>query len=363
MSNFLCQQIRSIVIFSFVVGFMLIGMGVHAQTLPWHLLNPDKSGAPASLDDEVNIAHPPQREIIVAVLDTGVRSDHPALKGRVLPGYDMVSGDRSNRGGRTPNYAPEEDNAICPRTGTLTNSPTYHGTEVASLIAGNGDMGVYGVAQNALILPLRLMGACPGSRKDMLDSILWAAGFQVADLPLNKTPAHIINMSLAGNSATCGADLQAVIDRVRKKGIIIVASAGNTFQKSAVEPATCNDVISVGAVNADGTKTFFTAVGKIDIVTVGGGNRIEGSLHYISNRLMVATYRSNFLGVGEKTATSMEDAIGTSFAAPLVSGALAVYFGRHGTPKPDFDAFQLLKTISSLSVENMAQLNMGLLDK
>ena len=333
----------------------------HGQNLPWHLLSPEKSGAPASIDGELHIAKSPKKRIVVAVLDTGVRADHPALRDRVLPGFDMVSGDRSTRGGRNPNYAPDDDGAVCPRTGTTTNSPTYHGTEVSSLIVGNAEMGVYGVAQNAVILPVRMLGACPGSRKDMLDSILWAAGLPVADAPLNKTPADIINMSLAGSSTYCAADLQSVIDRVRSKGIIIVASAGNTFQKSAVEPSTCNGVISVGAINADGSKTFFTAVGKIDIVTAGGGNKVGGSAPSASNRLMVASYRSGLLGIGERSATSVEDAIGTSFAAALVSGALAVYLGQKGIQGPTFDYCGYLKSKSNPGLDDLPQLNVGVL--
>src|SRR5687767_13629695 len=72
----------------------------------------------------------PLRPVVVAVVDSGVQADIPALAGRVLAGWDAVDG------------------------GTASDDPYSHGTAVASVIAARG--AIEGIAPNALILPIRV---------------------------------------------------------------------------------------------------------------------------------------------------------------------------------------------------------------
>ena len=49
-----------------------------------------------------------EESVVVAVVDSGVLTDHPSLQGKLLAGMDMVSGPYSQRGGRSTNVAPDE---------------------------------------------------------------------------------------------------------------------------------------------------------------------------------------------------------------------------------------------------------------
>jgi hypothetical protein len=73
-----------------------------AQELPWHLGSLDPAqAAPAAINTAS--LKPGPHEITVAVIDSGVLPNHPSLKGRVLPGFDMISPANNLRGARSAN--------------------------------------------------------------------------------------------------------------------------------------------------------------------------------------------------------------------------------------------------------------------
>jgi len=216
-----------------------------ANPAPWHLAGQQAANNPApAAINAWGIAPGPHR-VVVAVIDSGVLAEHPALRGRLLPGYDMQSAPKNTREGRSPNSAPELPNLSCQGQPT-TNAYRTHGTEVASLVAGNGAGGVWGVNPQAYVVPVRIMGPCPMTRHDIHDAIAWAAGLPVPGVPANAHPARIINLSFAGGGFSCDARTQALIDKVVAKGVFVVAAGGNNFGKPLQEPANCLGVISVG---------------------------------------------------------------------------------------------------------------------
>lgn len=297
-------------------------MASNAQELPWHLgsLNPSAAVAPSAINTAA--VKPGPHDVVVAVIDSGVLSNHPSLEGRLLPGYDMLSAPLNLRGGRSADYAPDPRDAKC---GERVISETFrtHGTEVASLIAGNGKDGVRGVNPNAKILPIRLFGSCPMTRVDLLDAMSWAGGLQVAGLPLNPNPARIINLSFSGGKRVCGQDLQALIDQLGRKKIFVVAAVGNTFGKKLAEPANCNGVISVGAVDAENNIESYSALDSRTVIYApGGGKDLNSSSPWRSNKLRVASFDVNFRG--DEVHLGADRGVGTSYAAPLVSGFLSL---------------------------------------
>ena len=182
------------------IFFVLAGIGLvkslAAQDIPWHLISgPQTVAAPSAINTQGIKAGPNQ--IVVAVIDSGVMATHPSLSGQLLPGYDMLSAPNNLRGDRSTDSRPDERDARCGQR-LVSGAFRTHGTEVASLIAGNGVDGVFGVNPSAKILPIRLFGACSMTRTDMLDAIAWAAGLPVAGVPTNPNPARVINMSIAG---------------------------------------------------------------------------------------------------------------------------------------------------------------------
>jgi serine protease len=291
-----------------------------AQDKPWHL-GALSDAAPSAIQS-LNIKPGPYR-VVVAVIDSGVLAAHPSLSGQLLPGYDMLSAPNNLRGDRSTNFSPDERDARCGQR-LVSGAFRTHGTEVASLIAGNGVDGVYGVNPTAKILPIRLFGACNMTRADMLDAISWAAGLPVAGVPPNPNPARIINMSIAGGLAVCGADLQQVINRVIEKKIFVVAAAGNNFHKPLPEPANCKGVISVGALDAENKIEVYSALdSRTTLYAPGGGKRLNGGSNWAVNKLKVATFDLDFLG--QERASAPFRGVGTSYAAPVVAGFISLW--------------------------------------
>lgn len=289
---------------------------------PWHLGSVNATpSAPAAINT-ANLK-PGPNQIVVAVIDSGVIESHPSLAGQLLPGYDMLSPPNNLRGSRSTNFAPDPRDSRCGQR-LVSGAFRTHGTEVASLIAGNGVDGVYGVNPTAKILPIRLFGACSMSRADLLDAIAWSAGLPVPGIPDNPTPARVINMSIAGGLSVCGSDLQTLINRIIERKVFVVAAAGNNFHKPLPEPANCNGVFSIGALDAENNIEVYSALDpRTTLYAPGGGKKLSVNANWAVNKLMVATYDLDFLG-NERPAT-LERGVGTSFAAPIVAGFISLW--------------------------------------
>ncbi|MDQ8703117.1 type VII secretion-associated serine protease mycosin [Streptomyces sp. LHD-70] len=180
----------------------------------------------------------------VAVLDTGVDDQHPDLEDNVLPGKDMI-GFGATRGDRP--WA-------------------RHGTAMAGIIAGHGhgagnDEGVLGIAPEAKILPVRvILEDGDKSRKKarstragaLAQGIRWAA----------DNGADVINLSLGDDSESAHADPteDAAVQYALKKGVVVVASAGNGGEKGdhISYPAAYPGVIAVAAVDRYGDRAPFS---------------------------------------------------------------------------------------------------------
>ncbi len=302
-------------------------LSVCAEEIPWHLSEEGADVAPASIAS--TDIKPGAYKITVAVIDSGLLAGHPSLTGKILPGYDMVSAPNNLRGDRSSNFAPDGRDSLC-KGRVISNASRTHGTEVASLIAGNGVYGVFGVNVNARIVPIRVFGACGSNRKDLIDSLAWAAGWPVSGAPINANPAKIINLSISGGLPSCGQDLQSVVDKLIDHGIFIVSAAGNNFHKSLQEPANCRGVISVGALDANNQIAVYSALdSRIVLYAPGGGRRLTNNHPWGVNKIKIATYDQDLLGREESTGESR--GIGTSFAAPIVSGFISLWLSY----KPD----------------------------
>jgi serine protease len=169
--------------------------------------------------------------VVVAVVDTGI-TNHSDLNANVLPGYDMMSvpADSRDSDGRDANPRDEGDWTTAGMCGDgLAATPSsWHGTQVASIIAAtaNDGKGITGVAPEAKVLPVRALGPCGGYLSDVTDGIIWAAGGTVAGVPVNPTPARVINLSL-GATQPCSVTFQNAVDFAYNSGAAVVAAAGN----------------------------------------------------------------------------------------------------------------------------------------
>ena len=180
-------------------------------------------------------------QAVVAVLDTGI-TRHPDLDDHVLlPGYDFVAnaiaandGDGRDADASDPgDWVSAADKAAHPSVfgNCAIEDSSWHGTEVAAVIAGvsNNGVGVAAINWNARVLPVRVAGKCGAEVADILDGMRWAAGLSVVGAPLNLNPARVINISF-GSNEPCNPAYQTVIDELAATGagVVVVAAAGNS---------------------------------------------------------------------------------------------------------------------------------------
>jgi serine protease len=265
----------------------------------------------------------------VAVLDTGITT-HPELTGRVLGGHDFVSdvAVANDGNGRDPDpsdpgdWVSAADVATPDFDGCTVEDSSWHGTLIAGIVAArsNEGSGVAGANWDGRIVPVRVAGKCGADVADITDGIRWAAGLPVAGVPANPNPARIINLSFGG-SAACNNAYQTAINDIRAAGAVLVVAAGNE-RTTPTRPANCVGVIGVAAVNRDGFKTNYSNFGPtLSIATVGGDDR-EGLWGDLFNDGGLLTIYNR--GTTAPSASAHAYLFGTSFATPVVAGALSL---------------------------------------
>jgi len=176
-------------------------------------------------------------DVVVAVLDTGVQSDHPDLKGRLVKGVNIVD----------PSSAPEDD--------------VGHGTHVAGIIAAevNNNEGVAGMTWYTKIMPVKVLDSSgAGSTYSVAEGIIWAT----------DNGAQIINMSL-GNYAQAEF-LHDAIKYAHDKGVVLVAASGNDNTEQPGYPAAYPEVIAVAATDPNEVRAEYSNYGDyIDVAAPG----------------------------------------------------------------------------------------------
>ena len=267
----------------------------------------------------------------VAVIDTGYRP-HADLAGQVVGGYDFITDTAiaADGDGRDSDASDPGDSVIAGQCGAgrAAQSSSWHGTHVAGTIAAatNNGIGVAGVAYNAKIVPVRVLGKCGGYTSDIADAIIWSSGGTVIGVPANANPARVINMSLGGGGA-CGATTQNAINAARSRGTVVVVAAGNSnTDASTANPANCAGVITVAATNRAGGRAFYSNYGAVvDIAAPGGDTSVSG------NGIL------STLNAGSATPGADNYAFyqGTSMATPHVAGVVALMLSKNGALTPD----------------------------
>jgi subtilisin len=251
--------------------------------------------------------------VIVAMLDTGIDTNHPDLSKSIKGGYNAMAGQDSR------NY--RDDNG--------------HGTHMAGIIAARMNrLGVVGVAYQAQIVAVKVLDQYGNGRlSDLINGLGW----------ISTNKIRVVNMSLGFSEES--PLLEQAIQRLYEAGVIMVASAGNggttcaqdgggddgggddgggdgmaqdgggddgggdagcqTSQKAVHYPARYPWVISVAATNGDDKVTGYSQSGKVDVAAPGGSQ---------SGPRIFSTNKGGGYGWGS----------GTSQAAAHVTGALAL---------------------------------------
>ncbi|ALF51806.1 serine protease [Nostoc piscinale CENA21] len=231
--------------------------------------------------------------ITVAVIDTGVTQVRDLKETKFVKGYDFVN-DREQA---------TDDNG--------------HGTHVAGTVAQatNNQYGVAGVAYQASLMPLKVLNEYGGGTvADIAEAIRFAA----------DKGADVINMSLGGGGES--QLMKDAIDYAYKKGVVIIAAAGNESANGASYPARYPHVIGVSAFGPEGEKADYSNYGAgVDISAPGGSD---------TGKILQETINEN----GESEFLGLQ---GTSMAAPHVAGVAALVKAK-GIENPD-DILKVLK--------------------
>lgn len=300
----------------------------------WYLLSDQPAAIRATSAWDVTQG---SSSIVVAVLDTGVRFEHPDLGsvdtgGKLLDGYDFVSdvpiandGDGRDADASDPgDWVSQTDLQSADFDGCTVGNSSWHGTRVSGEIGALTDngVGVAGAAWNTLILPVRVLGKCGGYDSDIIDGIRWAAGLSVAGVPTNTTPAKIINLSLGG-TGVCPMNYQDAIDEVTALGVLVVASAGNDGGPVSA-PANCDGVLGVAGLRHIGTKVGYSSLGTEVGISAPAGNCVETDSCTFSILVATDTGTTTPLASGYTDKTLENSNLGTSFSAPLAAAAAAL---------------------------------------
>ncbi|MGD1224193.1 S8 family serine peptidase [Streptomyces krungchingensis] len=259
--------------------------------------------------------------VTVAVIDTGYVA-HSDVAANIVGGYDFISdpavsvdGDGRDSNPADPGdwYATDECG-----TGTGSSGSSWHGTHVAGTIAAvtNNNKGVAGIAYNAKVSPLRVLGKCGGYDSDIIDAITWASGGTVSGVPANGNVAKVINMSLGGPGA-CTSATQSAINAAVSRGTTVVVAAGNDNDNaSKYSPASCSNVITVAATGRTGSRASYSNYGSVVDIAAPGGEMSTGTANGILSTL----------NSGTKTPSTESYAYyqGTSMATPHIVGLVAL---------------------------------------
>lgn len=175
--------------------------------------------------------------VIIAVLDTGVQTNHPDLQGKLLTGMNIVNEEA----------APEDD--------------VGHGTHVSGIIGAsvNNGEGVAGVSWFNKIMPVKVLDSSgAGSTYAVAQGIIWAV----------DNGAKVINMSL-GNYAEADF-LHDAIKYAYERDVVLIAASGNDNTERPGYPAAYPEVFAVAATNNNKEKASFSNYGDyIDVAAPG----------------------------------------------------------------------------------------------
>ena len=262
--------------------------------------------------------------VTVAVIDTGVAYEDylgfrraPDLSGTIfVAGWDFVNNDAH------------------------PNDDVGHGTHVTGTIAQttNNGIGVAGIAYDAQIMPVKVcepIPTYPYTRCEyawIADGIVWAVDHG----------ARIVNLSLGGPYSQL---MQDAVNYAYNHGVTVVASSGNDGSSSVSYPAACSNVIAVGAVRYDQTRSHYSNYGSaLDFVAPGGDLDVDQNGDGYGDGVLQQTFAS-----GDPTNFGYYFYEGTSMAAPHVSGLAALLYSV-GYTTPDQIRQKMIDNAKDLGV-------------
>ncbi len=271
------------------------------------------------------------RKVRIAVLDSGILPSGDMIE--YSEGYDFVSIGGEERSDDPLDYYIDEDGVEC---------SNQHGIAVTSvmLATANNGIGIVGAINhhNVEHVQARVLGCNNGSTSDILDAVAWASGKSVPGVPDISAKVDVINMSLGGYTADgCSAHAQKIFDVAREAGVTVVVAAGNeAMDAKHSTPGSCNNIITVGALDQSGDKASYSNFGDyVDVSSIGSGI------------VAINNYAYKFDG-SERTGDEYVSQNGTSFSSPLIASTVANLKLQYPSLTPD----QLESIVKSSTLES-----------
>ncbi len=241
--------------------------------------------------------------VLVAVCDTGLNESNQDLSNAASGWKDFVNG--------LPTAYDDEG----------------HGSHVSSIILAN-DTNMAGIAYgvghaNIKILPVKVLDSGGSGTIDQIaQGIMYAA----------DQGAKVINLSLGSTSKS--DTLQQAVDYATNLGVLVVAASGNVESGESADsisyPAGYSDVLSVGALDNTGNRSYYSYYGKVDLCAPGGAGTC-GTTSCQTPSFVDSCDASEILAACKTGTNDYSSEAGTSFACPMVVATAALLLAQDPT--------------------------------
>jgi subtilisin family serine protease len=243
--------------------------------------------------------------VTIGSIDTGVDFTHPEFTGRLIAGKDWYSNDND------PSDTPDEG----------------HGTHTTGTMAGStvGVAGISGAGPHVKVYVQRVCGStgCPTSA--IVNAINAAANY------IDASGNHLVavNMSLGGTSESLAE--KNAIAYATSKGVLVIASAGNSGTGTVACPACDVNSISVSSTTwRDALATYSQYGNGLDISAPGGTCYSNTTPEGCIFSSVVHGFTGGTVYTGPQAGGSYTYMQGTSMAAPQVTGTAAAVASKTG---------------------------------